>query len=173
MVKDALCLSHHSRRSRSYSTRLRGCPLASKGACQPTPAQWATGSTAHCDHVSEPEIEVEQSPPAAQATRWMTMGVAGIGSASLLADVGHEVPTALLPSLLTSTLSAPAAALGLIEGISDGAAGAARFVGGALADEPHRRRSTAVGGYATTAALSSLIGTATNAIQVGMLRTGA
>jgi hypothetical protein len=31
-------------------------------------------------------------------------GVAGIGTASFLADAGHEIPTALLPSLLTSTL---------------------------------------------------------------------
>lgn len=41
----------------------------------------------------------------------------GIGAASLLADLGHEVPTALLPSLLTSTLGAiggPLLALGLV-----------------------------------------------------------
>ena len=47
---------------------------------------------------------------------WLTRGVAGIGTASLLADVGHEIPTALLPNLLTATLGAPAAAFGLIEG---------------------------------------------------------
>jgi hypothetical protein len=57
--------------------------------------------------------------------RWLTPGVAGIGLASLLADVGHEIPTALLPALLTATLGAPAAALGLIEGLADGAAGLA------------------------------------------------
>jgi hypothetical protein len=68
--------------------------------------------------------------------RWLTPGVKGIGGASLLADLGHEIPTSLLPSLLTSTLGAPAAALGLIEGIADGAAGAARFAGGVLADDP-------------------------------------
>ncbi|MEN3308599.1 MAG: hypothetical protein V7603_4801 [Micromonosporaceae bacterium] len=39
-------------------------------------------------------------------------GVAGTGTASLLADLGHEVPTALLPSLLTASLGDPAAALG-------------------------------------------------------------
>ena len=51
----------------------------------------------------------------------------GIGSASLLTDAGHEIPTSLLPSLLTGTLGAPAAALGIIEGIADGGlAGAAR-----------------------------------------------
>jgi MFS family permease len=99
--------------------------------------------------------------------------VAGIGCASLLADVGHEVPTALLPSLLTSTLGAPASALGLIEGVSDGLAGLARFGGGALADDPGRRRAIAVGGYTTTAVLSSVTGAATSAWQVGVLRAGA
>jgi len=34
---------------------------------------------------------------------WVHPGVAGNGGASLLADIGHEIPTALLPSLLTST----------------------------------------------------------------------
>jgi sugar phosphate permease len=104
---------------------------------------------------------------------WLTPGVRGIGAASLLADAGHEVPTALLPSLLTSTLGAPASALGLIEGVSDGLAGAARLGGGALADDPHRRRAAAVGGYTTTAVLSGLIGAATSAWQVGVLRAGA
>jgi MFS family permease len=109
----------------------------------------------------------------AGAERWLTPGVRGIGAASLLADAGHEIPTSLLPALLTSTLGAPASALGLIEGVSDGLAGAARFGGGALADDPHRRRSIAVGGYASTAALSALVGAASTAWQVGVLRAGA
>jgi MFS family permease len=104
---------------------------------------------------------------------WLTPGVAGIGTASLLADLGHEIPTALLPSLLTSTLGAPASALGAIEGISDGLAGLARFGGGALADEPERRRRVAVGGYITTAVLSAGIGAATATWQVAVLRAGA
>jgi MFS family permease len=111
--------------------------------------------------------------PVADQDRWLTPGVAGIGTASFLADVGHEIPTALLPSLLTSTLGAPAAALGLIEGVSDGLAGAARFAGGALADDPSRRRAVAVGGYTTTAALAALTGGASAVWQVGVLRAGA
>jgi nitrate/nitrite transporter NarK len=99
--------------------------------------------------------------------KWLTRGVAGIGGASLLADLGHELPTALLPSFLTKTLGAPAAALGLIEGIADGCAGVARFAGGALADDPHRRRRSALGGYTATAVLSSLIGLTTATWQVG------
>jgi MFS family permease len=104
---------------------------------------------------------------------WLTPGVRGIGTASLLADVGHEIPTALLPSLLTSTIGAPASALGLIEGVSDGLAGIARLGGGALADDPHRRRAVAVGGYTTTAVLAAGTGFATTAWQVGLLRAGA
>jgi MFS family permease len=105
--------------------------------------------------------------------RWLTAGVRGIGAASLLADLGHEIPTALLPSLLTSTLGAPAAALGIIEGVADGLAGATRFAGGALADDPQRRRAAAIGGYASTAVLSGLIGVATAVWQVALLRAGA
>src|SRR4029077_2021987 len=93
---------------------------------------------------------------------WLAASARGIGTASLLADLGHEVPTALLPSLLTSTLGASASALGIIEGVSDGLAGATRFAGGPIADDPHRRRSAAVAGYTTTAVLSGLIGVATS-----------
>ncbi len=104
---------------------------------------------------------------------WLTPGVGGIGSASFLADVGHEVPTSLMASFVTTTLGAPAAALGLIEGISEGLAGAGRFVGGALADDPKRRRVVAVGGYSATAVLSALIGTTTSVVQAGVLRGAA
>jgi MFS family permease len=105
--------------------------------------------------------------------RWLNRGVAGIGAASFLDDVGKEVSTSLLPAFLTSTLGAPAAALGAIEGIADGVAGAAKLAGGALADDPARRRVTAMGGYSATAVLNALIGAAGAAWQVGVLRTGA
>jgi MFS family permease len=112
-------------------------------------------------------------PTTSTEERWLTPGVRGIGTASFLADVGHEIPTALLPNLLTVTLGAPAAALGLIEGVSDGLAGVARLAGGAIADDPQRRRAQAVAGYTTTAVLSSLIGAATAVWQVAVLRAGA
>jgi len=111
-------------------------------------------------------------PPAPDARKrpWLTPGVGGIGSASFLADVGHEIPTALLASFVTSTLGAPAAALGLIEGISEGLAGTGQAFGGALADDPQRRRTLAVGGYTATAVLSALIGVTTSTVQAGVLR---
>jgi hypothetical protein len=40
--------------------------------------------------MSDPTTETQQ--------RWLGPGVAGIGTASFLADVGHEIPTALLPT---------------------------------------------------------------------------
>ena len=61
----------------------------------------------------------------------------------------------------------------MIEGISDALAGAARLGGGALADDPGRRRRVAVGGYTTTAVLAALTGAATAVWQVGVLRAGA
>jgi MFS family permease len=103
---------------------------------------------------------------------WFTPGVRGIGAASLLSDLGHEVPTALLPRFITS-LGGSAAVLGLIEGLADGLAGFARLAAGALADDPHRRRATAVGGYTTTAVVSGLIGAATSLWQVAVLRATA
>ncbi|MFE7358526.1 MFS transporter [Streptomyces sp. NPDC057543] len=121
--------------------------------------------------MTETTPPTDQPPP--DQEQWLTPGVRGIGSASLLADVGHEIPTALLPSLLTSTLGAPAAALGAIEGISDALAGAARFGGGVLADDPARRRKVAVGGYATTAVLGAATAGATAVWQVGVLRAAA
>jgi hypothetical protein len=107
------------------------------------------------------------------ARSWFSRGVAGIGGASFPADLGHEVPTALLPTLLTATLHAPASALGLIEGIFAAAAGLANFKGSALADDPGCRRRVAVGGYSTTAVLSAAIAAAAARWQAGVLRSGA
>jgi MFS family permease len=123
--------------------------------------------------VSDAAADAEPIAPPDGGRAWLGPPVRGIGAASLLSDLGHEVPTALLPSLLTSTLGAPAAALGVMEGVADGLAGGARLAGGALADDPGRRRATAVGGYTTTAVLSGLIGVAGAAWQVGVLRAGA
>ena len=122
----------------------------------------------------------DQGPPAGagdaearpRPERWLTPGVAALGTASFLADAGHEVPTALLPSLVRN-LGGSASALGLIEGVADALAGSARLVGGALADDPVRRQRVAVGGYVSTACLAAAIGACTRVWQVGALRAGA
>jgi MFS family permease len=117
--------------------------------------------------------EETQPSTTSEGERWFTRSVAAIGGASFFADLGYEMPTSLLPSFLTSTLGAPAAALGLIEGIADGLGGVSRLAGGAIADDPSRRRKTAVGGYTVTAILTAAIGAATAVWQVGALRVSA
>ena len=82
--------------------------------------------------------------------RWLTRGVLGIGLASLFSDWGHEAATSILPAFLAS-LGAPAVALGIIEGISDGLASFAKLAGGWIADKPEWRRPVGIAGYLTTA----------------------
>ena len=171
-VQDGERQTSDGRRSQRPSRRPIQLPTCRQGiiyhARPPAPGQW---------HDKDPSagrrISAMREPTPEAKERWLGPGVAGIGTASFLADVGHEIPSALLPNLLTATLGAPAAALGLIEGVSDGLAGAARLAGEAIADDPRRRRAQAVAAYTTTAVLSSLIGAATAVWQVAVLRAGA
>ena len=81
--------------------------------------------------------------------RWLTKGVLGIGLASLFSDWGHEAATSILPAFLAS-LGAPAVALGVIEGVSDGLSSFAKLAGGWIADRPRWRKPTGIIGYAAT-----------------------
>jgi MFS family permease len=93
-----------------------------------------------------------QVPRAESATpqRWLTRGVLGVGLASLFSDWGHEAATSLLPAFLAS-LGAPAVALGVIEGISDGFSSFAKLAGGWIADRPAWRKPNGIVGYLATA----------------------
>ena len=62
---------------------------------------------------------------------------------------GHEAATAILPAFLAS-LGAPAYALGVIEGVSDGLSSFAKLAGGWIADRPELRKPTGVIGYMLT-----------------------
>jgi MFS family permease len=92
------------------------------------------------------------SPPqnAANEPPWLTRGVLGIGLASLFSDWGHEAATAILPVFLAS-LGAPAVALGIIEGVSDGLSSFAKLAGGFVADHAPWRKPTGIVGYCATA----------------------
>jgi MFS family permease len=81
--------------------------------------------------------------------RWLGRGVLGIGLASLFSDWGHEAATAILPAFLAS-LGAPAVALGIIEGVSDGLSSFAKLAGGWIADRPAWRKPTGIIGYCAT-----------------------
>src|SRR5208282_6608400 len=98
--------------------------------------------------MSEPSPASSASP--SPSKRWLTRGVLGIGLASLFSDWGHEAATAILPAFLAS-LGAPAVALGVIEGVSDGLSSFAKLAGGFVADRPRWRRPTGIVGYFATA----------------------
>ena len=67
----------------------------------------------------------------------------GIGLASLFSEWGHEAASAILPAFLAS-LRAPAAALGVIEGVSDGLSSFSNLAGGWIADHPQLRKPVLV-----------------------------
>ncbi|MGH9713497.1 MAG: MFS transporter [Candidatus Acidiferrales bacterium] len=94
--------------------------------------------------MSEPIVTPRDS------NRWLTRGVLGIGLASLFSDWGHEAATAILPAFIAS-LGAPAYALGVIEGVSDGLSSFAKLAGGWIADRPAWRKPTGIAGYLATA----------------------
>src|SRR5206468_7219406 len=95
--------------------------------------------------VSRPTGDIESEVAPGQVLR--NPGVLGIGLGSLLSDAGHEMATAALPGFLRS-LGAPAAALGVIEGVADAALSASKVAGGVVADRPGvERKALTAGGY--------------------------
>ena len=102
--------------------------------------------------------------------RWLTLSVLGFGLASFLSDMGHEAATSALPALLIALGSAPAA-LGIIEGVSDGLSSFAKLFGGWLADRPRARKPIAVGGYLVTGLSVGMFGLATSWLHIALARS--
>ncbi len=83
--------------------------------------------------------------------RWLNRNVLAIGVSSLLADANYEMVLAVLPLFLILGLGAPVYALGLVEGVADGASAVFKFTSGYFSDRIRRRKSVATAGYAVTA----------------------
>ncbi len=104
----------------------------------------------------------EHRPP---RSGWLNRTVLGIGLASLFSDVGHEMASSAMPALLAS-IGASSAALGLIEGLSDGLASFAKLASGHYSDRLRRRKPLAVVGYFMTASGMASFAFATQAWHV-------
>jgi MFS family permease len=91
-------------------------------------------------------------------------------TATLLSTASDEAATSLMPGLLTITLATSPIVLGIVEGVASAADGIARLAGGALSEDPRRRRWISGGSYPTMAALTGLIAVAGTGLQVGLLR---
>ncbi|XXG29566.1 MAG: MFS transporter [Ferrovum myxofaciens] len=81
--------------------------------------------------------------------RWLNRTVAGAGITSALGDFCYETTTVILPGFL-AVLGIPAAALGIIEGISDAVASFTKMVSGYIADKLGHRKLLVLVGYGLT-----------------------
>lgn len=102
---------------------------------------------------------------AATRNSWLNRSTVGISLTSLFSDISHELGTAVLPAVLISIGAGPAA-LGIIEGLSDGISSLSKLIGGVWADRVEKRKPLASIGYLITAAGMSLIGLSTQWWQI-------
>lgn len=70
----------------------------------------------------------------ASTGRWLNRNVAGMALTSFFSDFSHEMATAILPVFLAG-IGASAAALGIIEGLADGASSFAKLGAGWLSEK--------------------------------------
>jgi MFS family permease len=101
------------------------------------------------DNVKEP---FDQNKPG----RWLNRTVAGAGLTSALGDFCYETTTVILPGFL-AVLGAPAAVLGIIEGVADAVASFTKMVSGYIADKLGHRKLLVLVGYTLSPAGQALI----------------
>ena len=96
---------------------------------------------------------------------WLNRTVLGAGLASFFGDLGYETVTVLLPSFLI-LLGAPVYALGIIEGLSDGASSFVKLFSGYFADKLGKRREFALAGSVATAIFPAFLAAAASWLVV-------
>lgn len=105
-----------------------------------------------------------------KSRKWFNREILGFGITSFFSDLSHEVATTLLP-LFMASLGAPAYAIGIIEGVSDGLASISKYIGGWISDRIAKRKLMAAGGYGVTALFMGMFGLATNWTQALFFRS--
>ncbi|MCS6937167.1 MAG: MFS transporter [Candidatus Bipolaricaulota bacterium] len=94
--------------------------------------------------------------PQAQAPRaWLNRNVWAMTITSFLSDAGHETATTILPQFL-HLLGAPAAILGVIEGVSDAIASFSKLGAGWYSDRIGHRKAISTFGYFLTGITKAL-----------------
>ena len=78
-------------------------------------------------------------------------GVWALGFVSLLMDLSSEIIHSLLPIFMVGTLGASTLALGLVEGVAEGAASIVKVFSGWFSDRTQRRKPLALAGYGIAA----------------------
>lgn len=100
---------------------------------------------------------------------WLNRTVIGIGLTSFFSDLCHETATAILPLFLIS-LGSSAAALGMIEGVSDALASFAKWPGGWFSDRTGIRKPIGTVGYSLMAMAIGALGWAQSWVHVLLSR---
>lgn len=95
--------------------------------------------------------------------RRLPLAIWALGFGSLLMDTSSELVHSLSPVLLVNMLGASVVAVGMIEGVAEGAAAVTKVFAGALSDYFRRRKTLIVLGYALAALAKPLFPLATSA----------
>jgi MFS family permease len=83
-------------------------------------------------------------------TRGISRNVVALGLVSLFTDISSEMLVYVIPLYLANVLLAPAAVIGLIEGVAESTASVLKLISGALSDRLSRRRLLVAIGYSTS-----------------------
>lgn len=79
------------------------------------------------------------------AKPWLTRNVKVLSAVSLAQDAASEMLYPLLPILLTTVLGAPAAVVGIVEGLAEGVSALVKYVSGRTSDRVGRKPAVAAG----------------------------
>ena len=96
-------------------------------------------------------IASHRAAPLAKSLGAIPRGVWALGLVSLFMDLSSEMIHSLLPIFLVSVLGASATAVGVLEGVAEGAVLATKMFSGALSDWLGRRKVLALAGYGIAA----------------------
>jgi MFS family permease len=112
---------------------------------------------------SDPSASTASSAPSQSGPRWrraLTRGISrnvvALGLVSLFTDISSEMLVYVIPLYLANVLLAPAAVIGLIEGVAESTASVLKLISGALSDRLSRRRLLVGIGYSTSVAAKLL-----------------
>jgi MFS family permease len=115
-------------------------------------------------------LNVVTGPAVPSKPCWLNRSVVGMGLASFLSDVGHEMITTLLPGFF-AVLGVSAAALGAVEGVADSVSSFVKLGSGWLSDHVGHRKPMAIGGYLLTGISNGLFALAHGWPMVLVART--
>lgn len=79
------------------------------------------------------------------AQPWLTRNVKVLSAVSLAQDAASELMYPVLPIFLTTVLGAPAAVVGIIEGMAEGAAALLKYISGRTSDRVGRKPAVGLG----------------------------